>query len=150
MNTGLGFSAEYAAAYPPETLPLFSARRMDWTRATNYVRSIRQALDIRRRYVDLLSDPDPKTIRVGASENPAILVFSRQKNYPGQPILSVIANTDMGHQQGGRVILRGEIQRVPGLWGVQNDVGMDIAHETTVNVGLIPGYVLIIESGRTL
>lgn len=142
LNTGLGFSGEQLARYSADNLPLFSVWAYNWTRAENYVKSVRHAMTIRRQYEDLLSDPAPSTFVMGSSDNPHILVFSRRK---GSQWLSFVANTDMAHEQNGRALLAARQVRVPGLWGT-GEGGMDVYQELAANAYLAPGYVLIIDN----
>lgn len=145
INTGLGFSYEQQAQHPSDQLPLFSVARFAWTRPSNYVKSVRQALLIRQKYAALLSDNDPSTFYMGYSDNPAILVFTRRK---GDQAVSVIANTDMTNAQNGRVVMYSRQRRVPGLWGVIDEQGMNLSDEVAAQVSLLPGYVLIIDNGN--
>lgn len=142
INTGLGFSAVQVAEYPPEHLPLFSEWAFNWTRPDNYVRSVQYALALRERYESLFTDNAPETFLIGHCDNPAILVFTRKR---GEQWVSIIANTDMTHEQRGRAVINGRAVRVPGLWGTAES-GMDLSQEVTVNVTLSPGYTLIADS----
>jgi len=144
FNTGLGFSYEMIQQYPPEKLPLFSTCAFDWTRADNYVKSVRYAMLLRKTYEAALADPSPETFLIGHCDNPAIIVFTRKKG--GQSI-TVIANSDMAHEQRGRVVLDARKVRMSGLWGTA-ETGMDIQQESTANVSLLPGYVLNIETSN--
>ncbi|MCC7450948.1 MAG: alpha-amylase [Anaerolineae bacterium] len=141
INTGIGFTNEQLAQYPPEKLPLFSAWAFNWTRPDNCISSVRYALTLRRRYEGLLSDSTPSTIVVGYCDNPAILVFTRQKN---DQRITVIANADPVLGQSGKVTLTSSQVRVTGLWGTA-DVGMDVTQQVMANVSLLPNYVLILD-----
>ncbi|MBN1963537.1 MAG: alpha-amylase, partial [Anaerolineae bacterium] len=102
INTGLQFTDEMIKQYPSEKLPLFSEYAYDWSRRDNLVDGVRYALELRQRYADLLSANDPATWRLGQAENGHILCFTRTD---GDTSLTFIANTDMLHQQGGRVLI---------------------------------------------
>jgi hypothetical protein len=141
LNTGLGFSGEEIRRYTADDLPLFGVGAYDWCRAENWIRSVRHALNIRRKFESLLSDPAPNTFLIGSSDNPHILVFSRRRE---DQWLCFIANTDMAHEQRGRAIIRSKQVRVAGYWGTYAE-GMDVQQEIAVNVSLSPGYVLIID-----
>jgi hypothetical protein len=143
INTGLGFSPEQLAQYPPDRLPLFSIWAFNWTRAENYVRSVRHALTLRRQYAALLADPDPATFAIGEANNPHFLVFSRHKE---DQWLAVIANTDMAHEHHGRVIIHARGVQAHGLWGVPGNGAVTVSREISLNVTLSPGYVLIVDS----
>lgn len=144
VNTGLGFSYEQIARNPAEQLPLFSEWAFDWTRPENYVKSVRYALTLRRKYENLLADNAPATMHIGHSDNPAILVFSRVKD---RQSLSIIANSDLSQEQRGNVVLRTHRLNVSGLWGTK-EAGLDLFQETRANVYLSPGYVLIVDTSE--
>lgn len=142
INTGTGFSNEMLEKYAAERLPLFSEAQLNWTRPENLVKSVTVALSIRKRYEWLFTDPDPSTMLVGHSDNPAIIVFSRKKE---DQWITVIGNADPFREQRGRVVLNARAQRVPGLWGT-GESGMDLFNEVTATVSLAPAYVLIVNA----
>ncbi len=114
VNTGLGFSDDMIKANPSNTLPLFNAWAFDWTRPHNLVGSVRYALQIRQRYADLLSDPDPRTFRLGRSDNPNLIVLARQNSAAS---LVAVANSSLGSHEAGQVVL--PVAQIPlsPLWG---------------------------------
>jgi glycosidase len=142
INTGTGFSGDMLERYASERLPLFSEWQLNWTRPDNLVKSVTVALAIRRRYEALFTDPDPTTLIVGHSDNPALVVFSRKK---GDQWVCVIGNADPFREQRGRIVLNAQVQRVPGLWGT-GEAGMDLFTEVTATVSLAPSYVLITDA----
>ena len=142
INTGLGFSNEMIQANPTDTLPLFSGWAFDWTRPNNLAGSIRYALEIRRKYAKLLSDPDPATFFMGYSDNPHFLVMARQND---EQTLVVVASTSMATTENGRAFLpicEGDLAPV---WGT------DVAHtgfwSVHLQASLGNGHVLILEGG---
>ncbi len=141
INTGLGFSDDMLARYPSDKLPLFSEWAFDWTREDNLIEGVTYALELRQRYAELLTANDPSTWFVGMSDNPHILVFSRQL---ADVSLSFIINTDMQHHQGGRVLLNGHWFRTQGVWGTPDII--QVHHGLALSVDLSPGYVLVLES----
>ncbi len=140
INTGLGFSPEALAQYPAEKLPLFSEFAFDWARENNLIEGVTYALELRQRYAELLTDNTPDCWFVGLSDNPRILVFTRQRD---DLSLTFIANTDMHHHQRGRVLIAGQWHRTQGVWGTPDII--QVHHGLTLNVELSPGYVLILE-----
>jgi starch synthase (maltosyl-transferring) len=140
INTGLGFSPDMLANYPPETLPLFSEYAFDWCGKHNIVEGVRYALELRQRYEELLSANDPHSWVIGIADNPALLVFTRKN---GDFSLTFILNTDMRRHQGGRVLINGHWHRTQGVWGTP-DI-MQVHHGLALNVHLSPGYVLVLE-----
>ena len=144
INTGLGFTNEQLAQYPADRLPLFSAHALNWTRPEHYVKSVRYALEVRRRYAWLLADPDPSTFVIGHADNPHLLVFSRRKD---GVCLAVIANTDMVNEHRGRAVVNARTIQARGLWGVPGGGDFGLSREAAASVYLSPGYVLILEDG---
>ncbi|GAB4574279.1 MAG: alpha-amylase family glycosyl hydrolase [Anaerolineae bacterium] len=140
INTGLGFTSEMLAQYPAEKLPLFSAYAFDWTREQNLIEGVRYALELRERYADVLTNPQPDSWVVGMSNNPHILVFSRTA---GDLSLTFIANTDQRHHHKARVLLNGQWYRTQGVWGT-SDI-LHVHHGLALQVDLAPGYVLVLE-----
>jgi len=140
VNTGLGFTDELIQANPAETLPLFSEWAYNWTRPDNLVESVRYALALRRKYADLLTNPDPATMFVGYADNPHFVVFARQND--GQTV-ALIASSSMGTVEEGTAYFPVcECDMAP-LWGT------DVAHLGRGSVGveakLGNGHVLIFE-----
>jgi glycosidase len=140
INTGLNFTDEMIRANPTDTLPLFSEWAFDWTRPHNLVGSIRYALDIRRKYAKLLSNPDPQTLFIGYSDNPHFIVLARQDS---EQTLVVIASSNMATTESGRAFLPiWECDLAP-VWGT------DVAHSgfgaVHVEASLGNGHVLILE-----
>ncbi len=144
MNTGVGFTNEQLAQYPPEKLPLFSPWSFDWTRPNNLIESVRYALKLRKMFVSMIADRSPQTFMLGYSANSDILVFSRRK---GDEWIGVIANSNHSYEQRGRVVLDIRQHRMPGLWGTF-DRPVDAYQEIVVDVSLVPSYVLILDGGR--
>ncbi|WP_119072603.1 alpha-amylase [Aggregatilinea lenta] len=114
VNTGLGFSDAMIRANPSESLPLFNAQAFNWTRPHNLVGSVRYALQLRQQYADLLSDPDPRTFRLGRSSNPNLIVLSRQN---GAASLVAVANSNMGGHEAGQAVLPVSRINMTPLWG---------------------------------
>ena len=143
INTGLDFTPEMLAQYPAEKLPLFSEYAFDWTREDNLIEGVRYALELRRRYEDLLTANDPDTWHIGSSDNPHILVFARQN---GKKALCFIANTDMHSHQRGQAIFGGQQFPAHGLWGTPDTLA--VFHGLNMPVELSPGYVLVLEGSE--
>ncbi len=80
VNTGLDFAPEELPDYPAEELPLFSQAAYAWDNTPNLVEWIRHTLDIRERYSQLISDPDPGTFELVASTNPNVWAVVRRRN----------------------------------------------------------------------
>ncbi len=142
INTGLGFDEETIRANPAETLPLFSAWALDWTRANNLVGSIRYAMELRHRYAALLSDPDPATFIMGHSDNPHLLAFARHN---AEATLFIVANTQAENTASGTVYLPVCDCDLRALWGADAPQQARSAVALTVTLG--PYGVLVLEGG---
>jgi starch synthase (maltosyl-transferring) len=144
INTGLGFTNEMIRENPTDSLPLFSEWAFDWTRPNNLVGSIRYALEIRRKYEKLLSNPDPETFFMGYSDNPNFIVIARQDD---EQTLVAIASTSMATKEVGRAFLPIWECKLAPVWGT------DVAHTgfgaVHVEASLGNGHVLILEGGST-
>ncbi len=140
INTGLGFTDEMIQANPSDTLPLFSEWAFGWTQPNNLTGSVRYALEIRRKYARLLSNPDPATFFMGYSDNPQFLVLARQNN---EQTLIVVASTSMGTTETGRAFLPVCECALAPVWGT------DVAHtgfgSVHLEASLGNGHVLILE-----
>lgn len=140
INTGLGFSDEMIRANPADTLPLFSEWAFDWTRPDNLVGSVRYALQIRAKYADLLSDPDPATFILGYSNNSHFLVIARQND---ADTVVVVASTSMATLEKGIAFLPVCECDLGPVWGT------DVAHlgrgAVHIEASLGNGHVLILE-----
>ena len=142
INTGLGFDEDTIRANPAETLPLFSAWAFDWTRADNLAGSIRYALELRRRYAALLSDPDPATFTLGHSDNPHLLTFARHN---AEATLFVVANTNAESTESGTAYLPVCDCTLQALWGADTQIQANSAITLAVTLG--PYQVLVLEGG---
>ncbi len=143
INTGLGFTDEVIREHPAESLPLFSEWAFDWTRPGNLVGSVRYALKLRQRYAELLSDPDPGTVFVGYSDNPAMIIFARQNS---TETLVIAASASFATREEGRAFLPVcECDLAP-LWGTDAvHRGRGAVH---FDVSLGNGHMLILEGGE--
>jgi glycosidase len=142
INTGLNFTNEMIRANPTDTLPLFSAWAFNWIRPDNLVGSVRYAMEIRRKYENLLSNPDPETFFLGYGDNPHFIVVARQD---GEQTLVVVASSSMATIEKGRAFLPiWECDLAP-VWGT------DVAHRgfgaVHIEASLGNGHVLILEGG---
>jgi glycosidase len=102
VNTGLDFQPEELAPYPAEELPLFSEAAYAWENEPNLVDWIRRVLEIRARDADLISDPDPATFRLVASDSPDVWAVVRRR---GGRAIATLFNLDWGGTQAFRIHL---------------------------------------------
>ena len=94
VNTGFDFTDAEIANLPPSVLPLFSAAGLDWTRGDTLVDELRRLHALRARYHDLVTNPDPGSLRLLESADPAISGYLRQP--PGETRgIAVVGNRDM-------------------------------------------------------
>jgi glycosidase len=143
INTGLGFSSEQFALYPPEKLPLFSSYAFNWTRPDNLVEFIRERLTIRAKHATMLNSDDPGSFTMGRADHPSILVYTRYKN--GDRV-SVIANVDTEHAHHGYAQLpvhAGSSATIYGVIGQGRGTG-PLVERVVLPVKLDPGETLIL------
>ncbi|MFW6115536.1 MAG: alpha-glucosidase C-terminal domain-containing protein [Chloroflexota bacterium] len=79
VNTGLDFEQEQLSRYRADDLPLFSQAAYDWDKQPNLVDWIRRVLDVRARYADVVTDPDPFTFDLLESNNPHVWAVVRRR-----------------------------------------------------------------------
>jgi starch synthase (maltosyl-transferring) len=140
INTGLSFTDEMIQENPTETLPLFSEWAFNWTRPANLIGSVRYALDIRRRYASLLSDPNPDTAFLGYSDNSHFIVFARQND---EQTVVAIASSSRGTREEGKAFLPVCECDLKPVWGTDvNHRGYGALH---IEASLGNGHVLILE-----
>ncbi|HHS97793.1 MAG TPA: alpha-amylase [Chloroflexi bacterium] len=96
VNTGLDFSPEEVARYPAERLPLFSTAAYGWESESHLIDWIRRTLAIRRRFADLVTNPDPATFDLVPSDNPHVWAVVRRSGEKG---IAIVINTDPSHPQ---------------------------------------------------
>lgn len=135
INTGLGFSAEAMRHYPAEKLPLFSEWAFNWTRSGNMVGAIRYAMHLRQSYSNLLSNPDPRTVQPGSSNNPNLLVFSRADE---DETLVFVFNMTMYDYQRGEAELHARDSVAYGKWGFEG--ATRVSERLSIHVELSGGH----------
>jgi hypothetical protein len=96
VNTGLDFLPEELPRYPSENLPLFSEAAYDWENEVNLVAWIRQTLALRARYADLITDPDPATFDLIATDSPQIWAIVRRQEAQA---IGIVFNIDWQRPQ---------------------------------------------------
>lgn len=141
INTGLGFSADAIAKYPAHKLPLFSDRALDWTRQGNMVGAVRYAMHLRQHYVDLLTNPDPQTIKPGSSNNPNVLVFTRTNR---ERTLAFVFNMTMYDHQSGEAELYASDSVAVGKWGFEGVARL--SERLSIHVELGGGHSMMFEA----
>ncbi len=77
INTGLDFTSGELAALPAEKLPLFSEHAYAWIQTGRILELVARVSAIRRRFLDIIADPSPKTFVVLNDPNHSILAFAR-------------------------------------------------------------------------
>jgi starch synthase (maltosyl-transferring) len=145
INTGLGFSTEAIKQYPAEKLPLFSEWAYNWTRSGNMVGAIRYAMHLRHEYMDLLANPDPRTMVPGSSNNANILVFSRTG---GDCTLVFVLNMTMYDHQRGEAELHARDSVAYGKWGF-NGVTR-VSERLSIHVELSGGHSMMFQTDKPL
>jgi starch synthase (maltosyl-transferring) len=77
INTGLDFTKEQLKHLPSEKLPLFSEYGYDWLNKEQISEFVANVFEIRRRYADLITDPNPHMFVNLHCDNVHILSFAR-------------------------------------------------------------------------
>jgi hypothetical protein len=96
VNTGLDFLPKELPDYPSEKLALFSEAAYGWENAPNLVDWIRRTLAIRARYADLITDSDPATCDLLATDNPHVWAVIRRQN---ERAIGIVFNLDWENAQ---------------------------------------------------
>jgi hypothetical protein len=96
VNTGLDFTVEEARRYPQDVLALFSAVAYDWEREEQLVDWITRVLILRAPHAGMIADPDPATLALLESDNPAVWAVVRGQ---GERRLALVANFDRERAQ---------------------------------------------------
>ncbi len=100
VNTGLDFSPEELDLYPTETLPLTAPWAYDWGRAARVLDRVRQSLDVRGEFVDLITRGDPGSLALLDAGNASVFAYARQGdgrcvvvvgNSSGEPAAALVA-----------------------------------------------------------
>lgn len=140
INTGLNFTPEQVAKYPPEKLPLFSEWAYNWTRNGNMVGAARYANHLRKTYMDLLANPNPSTILPGSSDNPNIFVFLRHNE---NHTLVFVFNMTMYDWQNGNAEIYARDSVAHGRWGFEG--ATRLSERLSIHVELSGGHSTMFE-----
>jgi len=127
VNLGLNFTDEDRLRFPSETLPLFSPGAFDWKNGNGLdplCTEIRRIIDIRSRYLELISCGDKGSILQPYISDPALLVVMRKSS-------------------GKSLIFAGNSNMQDGLHG-----SMEFEQPSMVLKDLISGRQLTVESNR--
>ncbi|MCS7012663.1 MAG: alpha-amylase family glycosyl hydrolase [Chloroherpetonaceae bacterium] len=84
INTGLDFSPEELKHYPSHRLPLFSAFAFDWENGNGQeplVEFIATVLQVRQRYLSVITQHRAQSFKLLSDERSPILVFTRQAGH---------------------------------------------------------------------
>jgi hypothetical protein len=101
VNLGLNFTDEDRDLYPSEKLPLFSAFSYDWENCNGLLplnSYIRQILDIRKRYLDLVQCGERGSISIPYVSEPEL--FAVMRTSAGRSLL-FIGNSNLHHAKTG-------------------------------------------------
>jgi len=103
VNLGLNFNDEDRTLYPPEKLPLFSAFGYDWEKSNGLLplnSYIRQILDIRKKYLDLVLCGDTGSMSIPYVSEPELFAVLRTS---GDQSLLFIGNSNLYEPRSGRL-----------------------------------------------
>jgi starch synthase (maltosyl-transferring) len=140
INTGLDFTNDDLKRYPSERLPLFSEYAYNWLNREEFTGWVRSVLAVRRRFADVIVDPQPETFRILEDSHPSILAFARVGK-DGKRRIGVVSNMDFGSPHS--VTLHLDTARrhlVDLLTGHQEAV-----KESAVHFHLQPGHCFLFE-----
>ncbi len=98
INTGLDFSSDELKLLPSEKLPLFSEYAYNWLNKAQMTTWVKKVLALRKKYKDIVANPDSLTFKVLESENDRILAYAREADR-GSKRIAVVTNTDYVSQQ---------------------------------------------------
>jgi hypothetical protein len=98
INTGLDFTKEQLKHFPSAKLPLFSEYAYDWLNDREITRFIAKVLEVRERYKEFVTDPNPRTFFNLHIENPSIIAFVRLSATTSRRI-AVIGNANYDEKE---------------------------------------------------
>jgi len=84
VNTGLGFDEEQINQYPPEELPLFSAKQMNWDNEYNLIGFIYNVNSIYNEFIESENNLKTKSIELIETSIDSLICFKRfidKENY---------------------------------------------------------------------
>jgi glycosidase len=140
INTGLDFTNEELKKFPSEKLPLFSEYAYDWVSKEEFTEWVRKLLALRRRFEELVVNPDPKTFRMLEDEQPSVLAFARIAPHDRKKI-AVVANANLkSHTNLALPLQTTKTHLVDLLSGKKIKF-----HEGKVSAALEPGECLVFE-----
>ena len=91
VNTGLDFSNEEQKKYPSEELPLFSESSFNWNNKQRFIRELANVSKARAKYINLISDNNPASLRILETESEEVFGYIRSK---GKQKIYVVANSN--------------------------------------------------------
>jgi len=94
INTGLDFSREQLKLLPSEKLPLFSEYGYDWLNKNQFPEWVAKLSRIRRKYAELIANPEPRTFRMLSDHNDHLIAFARVSD-DEKTKLAVVANANL-------------------------------------------------------
>ncbi len=112
VNTGLDFQPEELPRYPAEDLPLFSEAAYEWENEHNLVGWIRRVLNIRSGHGHAITDPDPATFDLVASDSSNVWAVIRRR---GGRAVAVLFNLSWDNPQTFRIRLPTQDARLADL-----------------------------------
>ncbi|TCD47499.1 alpha-amylase [Chlorobium sp. N1] len=115
VNLGLNFNDEDRAAWPPETLPLFSAAAFDWEQANRLAPLngyIRRVLEARKENLDVILSGEPGSIAIPIVSDEAI--FALKRTAAGRSILFA-GNSSLEEEKSGVIEFRKASLELRGL-----------------------------------
>ena len=140
INTGLDFTGEQLKQLPSEKLPLFSEYGYDWLNEEQFPEWVATLSEIRKRYRQIIVNPDPQSFLMLHETNEHIIAFARIDE-SGKQRVAVVANSDFGSNQAVSVRIDSEKKQ---LADILDNIKFDVT-DSHINVTLAPGQCLVFE-----
>jgi glycosidase len=140
INTGLDFTLDQLKHLPSEKLPLFSEYGYDWRSADQFLDWISAVAKLRRRYADIIANPEPPSFVMLNENNEHVIAFARV-DPEGKRRVAIVANSDFARDQSAAVKIETEREHIIDfLHGKKMDV-----KDHYISITLTPGQCLVFE-----
>lgn len=140
INTGLDFTKEDLARFPSEKLPLFSEYAYDWLNSKNMISWVRHVSSIRKKYQDLITNPDPVSFQWIEANQKNTFAFKR-KSPQAKHQLILLANGDMESSVNISIPLESQKSTIEDLLGGKQFP----VSQGTLTISLQAGQVAVFE-----
>jgi starch synthase (maltosyl-transferring) len=140
INTGLDFTAEQLKHLPSDKLPLFSEYGYDWLSPDQFPGWISAIAELRRKYVDIIVNSEPRSFVMLSENNEHVIAFARV-DAENKRRVAIVANSDFVAAQSVAVRIETDKKHVIDfLHGKRIDV-----NDHYMSITLTPGQCLVFE-----